>query len=185
MLFSFNLGPKGLIDCEINPILTWSAGSGISSATGETKFAITDTKLYAPVVILSTQDNAKLLEQFKSYFKRIINWNKYQLKNSIEIQNQHLDYIVDPSFQGANRPFVLSFEDNVVRAGHIRYFLTTVEIKDCNVLINGRNFSDQPVKNDRKTYDNIRKIATGQGGDLFTRPSPFQKISENDSDRFQ
>ena len=50
----------------------------ICSATGNTKTAITDTKIYVPVVTLSTRDNVKLLQQLKSDFKRIINWNKYQ-----------------------------------------------------------------------------------------------------------
>ena len=69
-----------LINCEINLILTWSTDCVISSATGETKFALTDTKLYVPVVTLSTQDNAKMLEQLRYGFKRTINWNKYQSK---------------------------------------------------------------------------------------------------------
>ena len=47
-------------------------------------FAITDTKLYVPVVTLSSQDNVKLLDQLKSGFKRTINWNKYQSKVSTE-----------------------------------------------------------------------------------------------------
>ena len=51
-----------LISCEINLILIWSENYAISSATGETKFKITDTKLYVPVVTLLNQDNAKLLE---------------------------------------------------------------------------------------------------------------------------
>ena len=67
-----------LINCEVNLILTWLPTCVISSATGETKFKITETKLYIPVVTLSTQDNAKLLQQFKSGFKRKINWNKYE-----------------------------------------------------------------------------------------------------------
>ena len=62
-----------LINCEINLILTWSTDCVISSATRETKFALTDTKLYVPVVTLSTQDNAKMLEQLRSGFKRTIN----------------------------------------------------------------------------------------------------------------
>ena len=62
-----------LINCEVNLILTWSKDCVISSATGETKFKITDTKLYVPVVTLSTQDNAKLLQQLKSGFRRTIN----------------------------------------------------------------------------------------------------------------
>ena len=67
-----------LINCEVNLILTWSKDCVITNSTGEGKFAITDTKLYVPVVTLSTQDNAKLLQQLKSGFKRTINWKKYQ-----------------------------------------------------------------------------------------------------------
>ena len=68
-----------LINCEINLILTWSANCVLSktNANQATAFAITDTKLYVPVVTLSTQDNAKLLQQLKSGFKRTIDWNKY------------------------------------------------------------------------------------------------------------
>ena len=66
-----------LINSEINLILAWSENCVISSATGKTKFAIADTKLYVPIVTLSTQDNAKLLEKSKSGFMRTINWNKY------------------------------------------------------------------------------------------------------------
>ena len=67
-----------LINCKVNLILTWSKNFVISSATGETKFSITETKLYVPVITLSTQDNAKLLQQLKSGFKRTISWNKYE-----------------------------------------------------------------------------------------------------------
>ena len=65
-----------LITCEINLILTWFANCVIVStaaANQNATFAITDTKLYVPVVTLSTQDNSKLLQQLKSCFKRIIN----------------------------------------------------------------------------------------------------------------
>ena len=62
-----------LINCEINLILTSSADCVISSTTWETKFAIADTKLYFSVVTLSTQDNAKIIQQLKSDFKRTIN----------------------------------------------------------------------------------------------------------------
>ena len=67
-----------LINCEVNIILTLSKDCVISSATGETKFKITETKLYVPVVTLSTQDNAKLPQLLKSSFKRTINWDKYE-----------------------------------------------------------------------------------------------------------
>ena len=62
-----------LINCEINLILTWSQDCVVSSATGKTKFKITGTSLYVPVVTLSIQDIAKLLQQFKKGFKRVIN----------------------------------------------------------------------------------------------------------------
>ena len=94
---------KPLIDLEINLILTWSTDFAISSAAGKTKFAITDTNHYVPAVTLLTQDNAKLLEQLKSGFKRTINWNKYQPKVSPENQNQYLFSLIDPSVQGVNR----------------------------------------------------------------------------------
>ena len=61
-----------LIGCEINLILTWSETCIISSVPGAIKFKITDTKLYVPVVTLSTQNNEKLLQQLKSGFKRTI-----------------------------------------------------------------------------------------------------------------
>ena len=51
-----------------------------SAENQATQFATTDTKLYVPVVTVSAQDNAKLLQQLKSGFKRTINWNKHHLK---------------------------------------------------------------------------------------------------------
>ena len=78
----------------------------------EQQLAITDTQFYFPRVTLSTNYNAKLLHQLKLDFKRIINWNKYQLKVTIQLQNSYLDYLTDPSFHGVSRLFVLSFENN-------------------------------------------------------------------------
>ena len=69
-----------LINCEVNIILTGSSTCVITNCTGVGRFVITDTKLYVPVVTLSTQDNAKLLQQLKSGFKRVVNWNKYLSK---------------------------------------------------------------------------------------------------------
>ena len=66
-----------LINYKINLILAWSEDWVISSATGATQFKIRDTKLYVPVVTLSTLDNENLLQQLESDFKRTINWNKY------------------------------------------------------------------------------------------------------------
>ena len=129
-----------LINCEIKLILTWSINCVISEGDRVTTCAITQTKLYVPVVTLSTQDNTKLLQQLKSGFKRGINWNKYQLKVTIQSLNQYLVYLIDPSFQGVNRIFALSFQNNADQKRHTGYILPKVEIKHCNVIIDGQNF---------------------------------------------
>ena len=69
-----------LINCEVELILTWSADFVIIStnvANQNPIFTITETNRYVPVVTLSIQDNAQLLPQLKSGFKRTISWNKY------------------------------------------------------------------------------------------------------------
>ena len=157
-----------LINCEVILILTWSSTCVISSATGEAKFKITDAKLYVAVGTLSTQDNAQLLQQLKSGFKRTINWKKYQLNPKTYAQNRYLNRLVDLTFQGVNRIFVLSFENENDRMSHSTYYLPKVEIKYYNVTINGKNVFDQPINSDFKTYENIRTIATGQGDDCTT-----------------
>ena len=91
-----------LINCEINLILTWSEKCVLSNDTKATPFAITGTKFYIPVVTLSTQGNAKILQQLKSGFKRTIDWNKCQLKLTIQAPNPNLDFLIDPTFQGVN-----------------------------------------------------------------------------------
>ena len=160
-----------LINCEVNLILTWSS-TCVLIATGNrtqaARFLITDTKLYVPVVTLSIQENTKFLQQLKSGFKRVINWNKYLSKPELLARNPNLNHLVEPSFQGINRLFVLAFENDNHRRSDEQYYLPTVEIKDYNIVINGENFFDQPIKNNKITYDNIRKIATGQGDDYTT-----------------
>ena len=75
---------------------------------------------------------------------------------------------MEPSFQGVNRLFVLAFDGDDNRTAHDSYYLPTVEIKNYNIMINGENIFDKPIKNDKVTYENIRKIATGQGDDYTT-----------------
>ena len=160
-----------LINCEVNLILTWSSTCALFSTNipnQNATFAITDAKLYVPVVTLSTQENTKFLQQLKLGFKRVINWNKYLSKPELLAQNPNLNHLVEPSFQGVNRLFVLVFENDNDRAINDKYYLPTVEIKDYNIMINGENFFDQPIKNNKVTYENIRKIATGQGDDYTT-----------------
>ena len=99
----------------------------------------------------STQDNAKLLPQLKSSFKRTISWNKYLSKQELLRQNPNLNHLVESCFQGVNRLFVLAFENDAQRTSNKRYYLPNVEIKDNNVMIDGKNVFDQSTNSDLKT----------------------------------
>ena len=73
--------------------------------------------------------------------------------------------MVEPSFQGVNRRFILAFEYDTQRTSAKGYYLPNLQIKDYNIMINGENCFDQPVKDNKVTYENIRKIGTGKGDD--------------------
>ena len=112
-----------LTNCEINLILTWSENCVLTSkATKDavpaqggypevsrinnptnTIFKITDTKLYVPVVTLSTKDDNNFLEQLKSGFKRTIKWNKYRSEMTIQTKTNHSNNLIDPTFTKVNR----------------------------------------------------------------------------------
>ena len=99
-----------LINCEVEIILTGSTNCVIIYTNVENQvriLTISKTNLYVPVVTLSTQDNAKLLPQLKSGFKRTISWNKYLSKPELLSQNENLTHLNEPSFPGVNRHFVL------------------------------------------------------------------------------
>ena len=113
-----------LINCEVNLILTWSSSRVITNSTDAGTFEITDTKLYVPLVTLSTQDNSKLLQQLNSGFKRVINWKKYLSKPELLRRNPNLNHLVafkesiefsllHSGYQGVNRIFVLAVENDL------------------------------------------------------------------------
>ena len=79
-----------LIKNKINLILTWPRTCVLSNDTKATTFAITDTKIYVSVVTLSTKNNARLLRQLQSGFRRTINWNKYRSNVTIQTPNPYL-----------------------------------------------------------------------------------------------
>ena len=94
------------------------------------KFQITDTKLYVPVVILLKENDKKLLEQWRSGFKRTLKWNRYRSQMTVQSNNNNLNYLIDPIFTKANRLFVLSFERNAEgdrRDSFSHYYASSVE----------------------------------------------------------
>ena len=133
-----------LINCEVELILNWSANCVIIYTNVNNQvptFTITETNLYVPVVTLSTQDNEKLLPQSKSGFKRTISWNKYLPKSELLARDPNLNHLIEPSFQGLNRLFVLAFEDDAQTTSNERFSIPNVNMKDYNVMIDGKTFS--------------------------------------------
>ena len=143
-----------LINCEISLQLTWSEYCYFS-CNRKNKICNNRSKTLCSSCNF-TEDNIKLLKQLESGFKK-----------EDKEQSRYFDYLIDPSFQEVNIFFVLSFENRSNREVHTKYYIPKVEIKDY-VIIDGRNFFDQPTENNLKTYDNIRKIATVQRHDYST-----------------
>ena len=114
--------------------------------------------MYVPVVTLSTENDKKLLEQLRTGFKRTIKWNKYRSEMTNQTKNNNLNYLIDPTFTKVNRLFVLSFENENNRTSFSKYYASNVQIKDFNVLINGKSFFDMPIKDDKETYEEIIEI---------------------------
>ena len=83
-------------------------------------------------------------------------------------QNQNLNHLIEPSFQCVNKLYALAFENDVQITSNKRYYLPNVETDynvDYNVMIDGKTFFNQRVKNNKITYENIRKNATDQEDD--------------------
>ena len=149
-----------LINCGVSLTLTWSENCVLTDITTQTAraaqgdnparpainaptnatFQIKDTKLYVPVATLSTEDDNKFLEQLKSGFKRTIKWNKYRSEMTNQTKTNHLNHLIDPTFAKVNGLFVLSFENEEDRTSFSKYYTPKVQIKDFNVLINGKFF---------------------------------------------
>ena len=130
------------------------------------EFQITDTKLYVPVLTLSTKDQNNFLEQVKSRFKRTIKLNKYRLEMTNQTKSNHLNYLIDPTFTKVNRLFVLWFKNEEHRTLFSKYYVPKIEIKDSNVLIDGKSFLNVPVKNKEEAYEQIMNI--GKNNDYTT-----------------
>ena len=132
-----------------------------TETTGAT-FQINNAKLYVPAVTLSINDNIKFLENIKQGFKRTISWNKYRSEITTQPRNNHLNYLIDPTFRNINRLFVLSFKngnDDPARDSFDEYYMPLVEIKDFNALIDNKPFFDQPVKNKQEAYEKLIEMS--------------------------
>ena len=115
--------------------------------------------MYVPVVTLLAEYDNKLLEPLKKGFKRTIKWNKCRSEMSNQAKNNNLNYLIDATFTNVNRLFVLSFENENDRTSFSKYYVPKVEIKDFNVLIDGKPFFEIPVKNKEEAYEAIIEMS--------------------------
>ena len=155
-----------LINCKVYLELNWIEDCILSSAGDTAKFAITDAKLHVPIVTLSTKDSTNLTKQLSKGFKRSVYWNSYETRPAKVIKQGKNQYeLLNASFQGVGRLFVLAY---AIAAGaenneadikeNKKYFLPRGEIKNCNVLIDRRNFYDQSINDLIKQYDEVRNV---------------------------
>ena len=89
------------------------------------------------------------MPQLKNGYKRTITWNKYLVKPELLARNANLNHLIDPSFQEINRLSALAFEDDAQRTSNKTYYIPNVEIKDHNVMIDGKYFFNQPIKSNK------------------------------------
>ena len=163
-----------LINCKIKLNLTWKKECVLSTAANDAVFIINDTKLYVPVVTLSKEDYKYFIEQQNKGFQRSIYWNEYKTKGQTENADANaVKYInLDSSFQGVKRFFLMAYskaDDNqATRNGQRKYYLPRIDLKIYNVIIDGRNFYDNPIERDIEKYGELKKVMIGKGEDYTT-----------------
>ena len=165
-----------LISCEISLELKWDKnclitslqqgenidGGNTAEPTNPT-LNINDCKLYIPVVVLSKDDEIKLLTNLKSGFKREIKWNKYRSQMSTEAINNNLNILIDPTFTNVNRLFVLAYQTAANRQSFSQFYLPRVMVKDFNVILDKLAFFDLPIKTEEEAYEKIIDISKNNG----------------------
>ena len=161
-----------LINCKIKLNLTWKKECVLSADAGAAVFIINDTKMYVPVVSLSKEDNKDFIEQQNKGFQRSFYWNEYKTKEINENADANVfKYInLDPSFQGVNRLFVMAYNTGngqPTRNGQQKY-LPRIDLEKYNVIIDGRNFYDNPIESDIEKYRELKKVMIGKEEDYST-----------------
>ena len=163
-----------LINCKIKSNLTWKKECVLSTGVGEAVFIINDTKLYVPVVTLSKEDNKDFIEQQNKGFQRSIYWNEYKTKEINEdVDANAFKYInLDPSFQGVNRLFAMAYSraynNQPNKNDQRKYYLPRIDLEKYNIIIDGRNFYDNPIESDIEKYRELKKVMTGKEEDYTT-----------------
>ena len=166
-----------LINCEVSMTLTWSQHRVLTRITTQAAvaaqgnnparpainvptnaaFKTTNRKLYVPVVTSSTENHKKLLEQSRTGFERTIKWNNYRPEVTNQTKNNNLNYSIDRIFTKVKRLFVLTFENKNDRTSFSKFYLLNIQMKNFNVLIDGKNFFDMSIKMTKKYTNKLLK----------------------------
>ena len=166
-----------LINCKIKLNLTWKKECILSNNDGNAAFIINDTKMHIPLVTLSKEDNKDFIEQQNKGFQRSIYWNEYKTKGAMkDADANNFKYInLDPSFQGVNRLFVMTYnklaaanDNQFNRNSQQKHYLPRNDLNKYNVIIDGRNFYDNPIESDLEKYRELKKVMIGKGEDYTT-----------------
>ena len=162
-----------LINCKIKLNLTCKKECVLSTDDGNAVFIINESKMYVPVVTLSKEDNKDFIAQQNKGFQRSIYWNEYKTKEINEDADANVfKYInLDLSFQGVNRLFVMAYNranGQPTRNGQQKYYLPRIDLEKYNVVIDGRNFYDNPIERDIEKYKELKKVMIGKGKDNTT-----------------
>ena len=119
------------------------------------KFNITDCKRYLPVVTLQEKYENKLYEELKTGIHIDFEWSRYTTQVINQPATNNLNFLIDPTFNNANRRFVLAFPNEEDRSSFSKYYTPTVEIKDYNVLIDLQPFYEIHMKNEEKAITEL------------------------------
>ena len=151
--------------------MSWTKYSVLSTINQRSIFQITKGELYIPVVTLNTENNNQLSRLLSEGFERTVIWNEYKSKietiNLTANGNNFKRTTLDTSFQGVSRLFVAAYETGDIQRNtdnqhsRQRYYLQRAEIKDYNVLIDGRSFYDQNLNSSIVRYNELLKMTTG------------------------
>ena len=160
-----------LINCKIK--LNMEKKCVLSTDAGDAVLIINDTKIYIPVVTLSKEDDKDFIEQQNKGFQRSIYWNECKTKELTENADANVFKYnnLDSSLQGVNRLFVMAYnrvDGQPTRNGQQKYYLPRIDLEKYNVIIDGRNFYDNPIETDIEKYRELKKVMIGKGEDYTT-----------------
>ena len=150
-----------MINCKVELSLNWIEKCILTTFADANKvtFKISDAKLYVLIVLLLAEDNAKSSKILAEGFKRPVYWKKYKVIDNISVNNANnneekpIRQLLDSSYQGVKRLFVLAYNNKVSIDSFKKYFVPRVKIENYNIEIDGKNFNDQPINDSIKQYD--------------------------------